>query len=175
MSERNNPYTSGSPTDGPEAGVCPLCARRVSGARLGGVWLPKRGMEHERACRNFASVERYDKCCCGHPRSEHWLDPKAPLVTGEIPKEKENGACAECARMKFGKKCAHFTQSYRIIDTDNFGGDYPNEKVIASGITYKPFADEMCEALIAKFSGNHASRFYKVVEDDYDLQPGFEP
>ena len=173
MSERNNPYTSGSPTDGPEAGVCPLCARRVSGARLGGVWLPKRGMEHERACRNFESVERYDKCCCGHPRSEHAmvLSRSNDLSSPTLPL----GPCTECARMVFGLKCAHFTQSYRIIDTDNFGGDCPAETVVASGITYKPYADLMCDALVKKYSENGGRRLYLVVEDDYELKPGFEP
>jgi hypothetical protein len=120
------------------------------------------------------SPQPTDKCCCGHPRSEHWLDPASPLVEGEVPKEKANGACAECARMVYGLKCAHFTKSYRIIDTDNFGGDYPNEKVIASGITYKRHADIMVEALNAH-GGPNDPRFYRVVEDDYELQPGFEP
>lgn len=62
----------------------------------------------------------------------------------------------------------------KIVDTDNFGGDYPDEKVIAEGITYKPFAELMAEALNA-YAGEHSSRYYKVVQDDYILQPGFEP
>ncbi len=64
----------------------------------------------------------------------------------------------------------------RIIDTDNFGGDYPNETFIATGIKDKEMAEVMCEALNAKYC-NHpsASRFYRVVEDDYNLVPGFEP
>lgn len=61
-----------------------------------------------------------------------------------------------------------------IIDTDNFGGDYPNEKVIASGIKRREHAKTMCEAL-NKWSGRDSSRFYMVVEDDYKLRPGFEP
>ena len=63
----------------------------------------------------------------------------------------------------------------KIIDTDNFGGDYPNERVIAEGITNEDFAKVMCDALIARFGGDYADRYYKVVPDDYKLKPGFEP
>lgn len=63
----------------------------------------------------------------------------------------------------------------KIVDTDNFGGDYPDEKVIAEGITNERFAKIMCRALNDSFSGETAMRFYKVVPDDYVLQPGFEP
>lgn len=64
----------------------------------------------------------------------------------------------------------------KIIDTDNHGGDYPNEKVIASGITNKKFADCMCKALNDRFCQDASSRrFYRVVEDNYKLQPGFVP
>jgi hypothetical protein len=62
----------------------------------------------------------------------------------------------------------------KIIDTDNFGGDYPDEKVIAENIK-EPFASVALEAINEKFSGNHAPRHYLLVEDDYELAPGFEP
>jgi hypothetical protein len=48
----------------------------------------------------------------------------------------------------------------------------PRKKVIAENIKFRPHADVMCEALNDKFAG---SRFYRVVEDDYVPQPGFEP
>lgn len=64
----------------------------------------------------------------------------------------------------------------KIIDTDNFGGDYPDEKVVAEGITNSDFALVMCDALNAKYCNHdNAPRFYRVVPDDYVLQPGFEP
>lgn len=63
----------------------------------------------------------------------------------------------------------------KIIDTDNFSGDYPNEKVVAEGITYELYAKVMCDAMNERFSGNGAPRYYKVVPDDYKLAPGFEP
>jgi hypothetical protein len=64
----------------------------------------------------------------------------------------------------------------KIIDTDNFGGDYPDEKVIADNIKYPEYAEIMCNALNGNLCNNdYSPRFYRVVEDDYVLQPGFEP
>lgn len=62
----------------------------------------------------------------------------------------------------------------RIIDTDNFGGDYPDESFIAINIVSKRHAEIMCNALNDD-TGPNCSRYYKVVEDDYRLVPGFEP
>jgi len=57
----------------------------------------------------------------------------------------------------------------KIIDTDNFGGDYPDEREIATNITNQTFAEIMCAALNQKFCYDDCcSRYYK-------LQPGFEP
>lgn len=62
----------------------------------------------------------------------------------------------------------------RIVETDNFGGDYPNEKFLNLPSfpydTCKKIADMINEA-----TGPHTLRYWKVVEDDYKLQPGFEP
>lgn len=58
----------------------------------------------------------------------------------------------------------------KIIETDNYGGDYPDGEVIACGIRDLAFAQVMADALNDKFC---SSRFYRVVVDDYVLQPGF--
>jgi hypothetical protein len=61
----------------------------------------------------------------------------------------------------------------RIVDTDNFGGDYPNERFVLGIMSHEhcqKIADVLNEA-----SGPNAYRYYKVVEDDYVLEPGFEP
>ena len=60
----------------------------------------------------------------------------------------------------------------KIVDTDNYGGDYPDERVIAEGITNERFGVVMVDALNKHFCD---TRFYKLVPDDYKLQPGFEP
>jgi hypothetical protein len=64
----------------------------------------------------------------------------------------------------------------RIIETDNFGRDYPNERFIAVNIESQEMAETMAEALVAKYSMHpSADRYYRVVPDDYKLSPGFEP
>lgn len=64
---------------------------------------------------------------------------------------------------------------YRIIHTDNFNGDYPDEKFVEE----LPWMDEqmaktICKAINSTLPEN-APRYYQVVEDGYELQPGFEP
>jgi hypothetical protein len=62
----------------------------------------------------------------------------------------------------------------RIIETDNFDRDYPNEEDIAIRIKSLRHADIMCKALNAA-TGEYAVRFYRVVTDDYVLRPGDVP
>lgn len=60
----------------------------------------------------------------------------------------------------------------QIVDTDNFCGDYPDEKFLLW-----PMSEDKAEriAFILNEGGENSSRYYKVVENDYQLQPGFEP
>lgn len=60
-----------------------------------------------------------------------------------------------------------------IVDTDNFGGDYPNEKFVLF-----PMLEEdakIIAAAINKAAGPHSNRYWKVVSHNYKLQPRFEP
>ncbi len=63
----------------------------------------------------------------------------------------------------------------KIIHTDNYGRDYPNEKFVSE----IPLMDrETCQIIcdtINKWCGSDSSRYYKVVDNDYELIPGFEP
>ena len=61
----------------------------------------------------------------------------------------------------------------RIVETDNFGGDYPDEKFLLWPMPEK-YAQRIADAL-NESGGENATRYYKVVDDDYKLQPGFEP
>lgn len=54
----------------------------------------------------------------------------------------------------------------KIISTDNFDGDYPNESLVAEGITDPSYARVMALALNDSFC---RTRYYKVVEDDYTM------
>lgn len=64
--------------------------------------------------------------------------------------------------------------SFKIIETDNFNADYPDEKLIAENIAREDMARAMCRTLNNNWSGEHAPRYYKVVSCEYVLQPGFE-
>lgn len=61
----------------------------------------------------------------------------------------------------------------RIIDTDNFGGDYPNEQFLLWDMP-EDDAQAIADILNTR-AGHDARRWYRVVENDYVLQPGFEP
>lgn len=66
---------------------------------------------------------------------------------------------------------------FKIVETDNYGGDYPNEKFV-QGLPFmrkcqaEIIAKAINEALNPTGSGN---RYWKVVPQNYVLQPGFEP
>lgn len=85
------------------------------------------------------------------------------------------------------------TTFWVLVDTDNFAGDYPNEKFILQrsvrgrGLyetTEKiewahKWEDEADAKTIANFinhfAGEDSPRFVDVKKDSYQLQPGFEP
>lgn len=62
----------------------------------------------------------------------------------------------------------------RIIETDNFGGDYPNEIFVNLPPMAAPHAKAVANAINAGFP-HCGSRYWRAVENDYELQPGFEP
>lgn len=62
----------------------------------------------------------------------------------------------------------------QIVETDNFGGDYPNEKFLNAHVGNKQQAQKIADAL-NEAQGEMAHRYFKVVVGDYKLQPGFEP
>ncbi len=66
--------------------------------------------------------------------------------------------------------------AYRIVNTDNYNGDYPNERFVSLPPMSREAADEIA-AVINKHLCNseYCTRYYKVVPADYALQPGFEP
>lgn len=85
------------------------------------------------------------------------------------------------------KKCDNFSivlprgyavcETWRVVDTDNFGGDYPDERVVASGFASEQQASVYADTVNTK-RGEHSQRFLKVVkhfEIAYILSPGFEP
>ena len=63
----------------------------------------------------------------------------------------------------------------RLIDTDNFGRDYPDEKFYCLGNSPLRLPREEAEEIAEILNRNCHLRFCRVVEDDYVLQGSFEP
>jgi len=63
---------------------------------------------------------------------------------------------------------------YKIVETDNFGGDYPNEKSLPVPPLEKEAAESIA-SLINEAAGLDCSRYWKVELFSYKLQPGFQP
>lgn len=62
---------------------------------------------------------------------------------------------------------------FRVVETDNFGGDYPDESFAGP-----PLAEDEARLVADAFnraSGPDARRFWKVEREGYKLLPGFEP
>lgn len=73
---------------------------------------------------------------------------------------------------KYGKT----EHTWQIVDTDNFGGDYPNEKVVIGDLDSEGVAKRVCDYLTGRYyRDENCPRFLKVTRSDYVLQPGFEP
>ena len=62
---------------------------------------------------------------------------------------------------------------YRIIETDNFDGDYPDEKFTLFPM-HKHHAEKIAKD-INEAAGANCTRYWKVEISSYKLQPGFEP
>lgn len=61
----------------------------------------------------------------------------------------------------------------RVVNTDNHGSDYPDEKFMSESISRKDA--ERLAAELNEDVNDWSERWNKVVEDDYQLAPGFEP
>ena len=62
----------------------------------------------------------------------------------------------------------------KIIETDSFDRDYPNESFVNLPRMTKEHAETVANAINSGFHDMYP-RFWRAVENDYVLQPGFEP
>lgn len=64
---------------------------------------------------------------------------------------------------------------YKIINTDNFDGDYPDESFVNLPATTHDKATAIARVINSTLSGDYQPRHWRVVEETYKLKPGFEP
>lgn len=62
----------------------------------------------------------------------------------------------------------------KIVNTDNFNSDYPDEYFLNCGTLPEYLADIIVTILNRDWSA-YSSRYWKIVDENYKLQPGFEP
>ncbi len=67
-------------------------------------------------------------------------------------------------------------ETYKIVQTDNFDGDYPDEKFV-EGLPHfgKKEEAEVVAKAINSTTPENFDRYWKVVKMPYKLVPGFEP
>jgi hypothetical protein len=75
------------------------------------------------------------------------------------------------------RKGLHLTdrnRALKIVETDNFDGDYPDEKFLDLPPLQEHHAKKIADEINFAFPSSYP-RFWKVVPDSYTLSPGFEP
>lgn len=63
----------------------------------------------------------------------------------------------------------------KLVDTDNFNGDYPDEKFYNLMPDLSLTDARIMAQFINSYYGPGSPRYCMVVDNDYKLQPGFEP
>jgi hypothetical protein len=66
-------------------------------------------------------------------------------------------------------------RDWKVVQSENFGGDYPNEFFVEGGPSTNQQQAEQLAQLLNSFVPEHHNRYWKAVPPDYKLQPGFEP
>ena len=80
----------------------------------------------------------------------------------------------EVARFRLAPDAGGPPYTFRVVETDNFGRDYPNESFAVTHGLSRERAQTVADFLNER-QGEAGQRFFKVVENDYKLEPGFEP
>ena len=56
----------------------------------------------------------------------------------------------------------------KVVETDNYGGDYPHEVLVVSGVSLET-AMQIAELINKERCGQHGPRFWKVEDESYTL------
>ena len=68
------------------------------------------------------------------------------------------------------------TELYKVVEGDNFGGDYPNERFVNIPATTQDKAQAIADAInAAHCPTGYERRWWRVEPEHYRLQPGFTP
>lgn len=86
-----------------------------------------------------------------------------PHADAKRPSEQQNTA---------GQRRMRRAKQWAVVNTDNFGGDYPNESFVGSPHATREGAQAEADRLNIY---EQATRYFKVEALPYTLQPGFEP
>lgn len=68
-----------------------------------------------------------------------------------------------------------FADRFIIVEGDNFGGDYPDEKRLNLPLMKLEEAEYLADEINKIHSSDNRPRFWRVEENGYKLQTGFEP
>jgi hypothetical protein len=63
---------------------------------------------------------------------------------------------------------------FRVVETDNFNGDYPDEQWVGPPLRDEAAANRVAATFNEEVTGE-SRRYFKVVKLPYTLQPGFVP
>lgn len=64
---------------------------------------------------------------------------------------------------------------YKIVNGDNFAGEYPGESFLNLPTLRKEAAERICALINAECSGEFSPRYWRVEPEDYKLAPEFSP
>lgn len=69
------------------------------------------------------------------------------------------------------------TNYFKVVETCNYDGDYPNEKFVEPlpARMSEAQASRICDAIMTCVPDKMHPRYYRVVREGYALQPGFTP
>jgi hypothetical protein len=65
-------------------------------------------------------------------------------------------------------------KAYKVVETDNFGRDYPGEEFATPYAFTREAAASLANWFNEAMGGVNAQRYWKPVPSDYQLQPGQE-
>ena len=121
--------------------------------------------------RKYVTINEWMQCETKELPSPVLEDDRKTLLFAFPTEKKHSNAIANAVN----QACEDL---FRIVETDNFGGDYPHESFLLYPMKKKDaqrIADAINEAMGGDDMGTAHPRFWKVEPSHYILGKGFEP